>query len=138
MDYFFIRNPRWRCRKRKLRKIDRRIYYFSVGTSVVKKVRPKRRKKRTKQKKPGVKAKRVFPKPEAHLGPKYHLSLKEVKTAYSRMRKSNRFYASKKVLWKERHNIVYGCSNFYKKGDFGITYFEEVKEILWNKEYDVP
>ena len=37
----------------------------------------------------------------------------------------------------ERYNIVYGCSNFYKKGPDDTTYCEEVRENVENEEYDV-
>ena len=49
------------------------------------------------------------------------------------MRKGRCFYPSKKVLWKNRHALVLGCSNFYRNGDDDDVY--NLKED--NKEYDI-
>ena len=66
-----------------------------------------------------------------HRGPRYNISLEEVSKKYNQMRKGNCFYASKKVLWRNRHALVLGCSNFYRKGKDD----ENVK--VDNKEYDI-
>ena len=49
------------------------------------------------------------------------------------MRKGKGFFASNKVLWRNRHALVLGCSNFYRKvSDEDDSYYQED-----NKEYDV-
>ena len=53
------------------------------------------------------------------------------------MRKGNRFCASWNVLWKNRFNIVLGCSNYYRKGDQDITYIEEFLDKMCVKERDM-
>ena len=78
---------------------------------------PRLRKTR-KKKKPGVKKDRVLVKQDpVHSGPRYNISFQEVWRAYGRMRKGRGFYPSNKVLWKNRHALVLGCSNFYGKPD---------------------
>ena len=78
---------------------------------------PRLRKTR-KKKKPGVKKDRVLVKQDpVHSGPRYNISFQEVWRAYGRMRKGRGFYPSNRVLWKNRHALVLGCSNFYGKPD---------------------
>ena len=49
------------------------------------------------------------------------------------MRKGRGFFPSNKVLWTNRHSLVLGCSNFYRKiRDNDDSYYQED-----NKEYDV-
>ena len=77
-----------------------------------------RARKPRKKKKPGVKKDRVLVKQDpVHSGPRYNISFQEVWRAYGRMRKGRGFYPSNKVLWKNRHALVLGCSNFYGKPD---------------------
>ena len=79
-------------------------------------VRGVRLRKARKKKKPGFKSVRVFPTQEpVHYGPRYNISFREARKAYGRMRKGRGFYPSKKVTWKNRHALVLGCSNFYRK-----------------------
>ena len=88
--------------------------------------------KARKKKKPGVKSVRVLPTQEpVHFGPRYNISFREASKAYGRIRKGRGFYPSKKVIWKNRHALVLGCSNFYRKGKDD----ENVK--VDNKEYDI-
>ena len=65
------------------------------------------------------------------LAPKYHLSLNQVMEAYKTYRKGRGFQASKKVLWKNRHRLVFGSRNLYKYGRYESYRMRE-------KEYDVP
>ena len=90
--------------------------------------------KARKKKKPGVKSDRVLRKQEpVHRGPRYHISFREARIVYGRMRKGRGFYPSNKVLWKNRHALVLGCSNFYRKGkDNDTSNFKED-----NIEYDI-
>ena len=75
-----------------------------------------RLRKLRKRKKPGIKTERVYvQEPPLHQGPRYHISFAEVNKAYGRMRKGKGFFASRKVLWRNRHALVLGSSNFYKK-----------------------
>ena len=89
--------------------------------------------KTRKKKKPGIKTARVFVKQKGpvHRGPQYNISLEEVSKKYNEMRKGKGFYASKKVLWRNRHALVLGSSNFFRKGRAD----ENLK--VDNKEYDV-
>ena len=78
-----------------------------------------------KKKKPGIKTERVHVKqPPLHQGPRYNITFAEVNKAYGRMRKGKGFFASKKVLWRNRHALVLGSPNFYRKvgGDDGYYY----------------
>ena len=89
-------------------------------------------KKDRKKKKPGIQSVRVLPTQEpVHSGPRYSISFREADKAYRGMRKGRGFYPSKKVIWKNRHALVLGCSNFYRKGKAD----ENVK--VDNKEYDI-
>ena len=73
-----------------------------------------------------------MPKQEpVHCGPRYNISFREVRKAYGRMRKGRGFYPSNKVLWKNRHALVLGCANFYRKGKD----YENLK--VDDKEYDI-
>ena len=91
-----------------------------------------RLRKGRKKKKPGVKSVRVLRTQEpAHVGPKYNISSREAHKAYGGMRKGRGFYPSKKVIWKNRHALVLGCSNFYKKGK------DDENLEVDNKEYDI-
>ena len=91
-----------------------------------------RLRKGRKKKKPGVKSVRVLPTQEpVHVGPRYHISSREASKGYRRIRKGRGFYPSKKVIWKNRHALVLGCSNFYRKGKDD----EDARED--NKEYDI-
>ena len=93
-----------------------------------------RLRKLRKRKKPGIKTERVYvQEPPLHQGPRYHISFAEVNKAYGRMRKGKGFFASRKVLWRNRHALVLGSSNFYKKvRDDDDSYYHED-----NTEYDV-
>ena len=91
-----------------------------------------RLRKARKQKIPGVKSDRVLPKQEpVHFGPRYNISFREAVKAYGRMRKGRGFYPSNKVIWKNRHALVLGCSNFYKRGK------DDENLKVDNKEYDI-
>ena len=49
------------------------------------------------------------------------------------MRKGKGFFASNKVLWRNRHALCLGSSNFYRKvGDGDDSYYQQD-----NTEYDV-
>ena len=88
--------------------------------------------KARKKKKPGVKSVRVLPTQEPiHFGPRYNISCREASKVYGRIRKGRGFHPNKKVIWKSRHALVLGCSNFYRKGKDD----ENVK--VDNKEYDI-
>ena len=65
------------------------------------------------------------------VAPRYHLTLNQVMEAYKTYRKGRGFQASKKVLWKNRHRLVFGSRNFYKFGRYESYRMRE-------KEYDVP
>ena len=52
------------------------------------------------------------------LAPKYHLSSKKVLQAYKTLRKGCAFHASKRVLWRNRHTLVFGSKNLHKFGRF--------------------
>ena len=86
-----------------------------------------RARKIRKKKKPGIKTERVVEqKPPLHQGPRYNISFAEVKKAYGRIRKGRGFFASKKVLFRNRHALVLGSSNFYKKvRDDDDSYYQE-------------
>ena len=91
-----------------------------------------RLRKGRKKKKPGVKSVRVLPTQEpVHVGPRYNISSREASKSYGRIRKGRGFYPSKKVIWKNRHALVLGCSNFYRKGK------DDEDTKVDNKEYDV-
>ena len=58
-----------------------------------------RLRKTRKEKKPGIKSDRVFPKQEPiHSGPRYNISFREAFKAYGRIRKGRGFYPSNKVI----------------------------------------
>ena len=83
------------------------------------------------KKKQPVKKERVdMQEPPVHKGPRYNISLNEVKKAYGRMRKGKGFFPSNKVLWRNRHALVLGSSNFYRKArdDDDFYYYEDSKE----------
>ena len=91
-----------------------------------------RLRKGRKQKIPGVKSDRVVPKQEPiHYGPRNNISFREAVKAYGRIRKGRGFYPSNKVIWRNRHALVLGCSNFYRKGKDDENLRED------NKEYDI-
>ena len=48
----------------------------------------------------------------------YHLTFKQVLQAYKTLRKGSGFHTSKKVLWKNRHRLVFGSKNQYKFGRY--------------------
>ena len=62
--------------------------------------------------------------------PKYHLSYNRVLQAYKTLRKGRGFHASKKVLWRNRHNLVFGSKNLNK-----LRRFESYR--MREKEYDI-
>ena len=131
---FFYYSRRFRKRKqKKIRSGEKGLKYsqniFPDGRNA--KVRSVRLRKARKKKKPGVKSVRVLPAQDpGHLGPRYNISFREAFKAYGRMRKGRGFYPSNKVIWKNRHALVLGCSNFYKGKDD-----ENLK--VDNKEYDI-
>ena len=55
----------------------------------------------------------------------------EGSTTYDRIRQGKSFYASKKVLGKNRHALVLGCSIFYRKDN------DDENLKVDNKEYDI-
>ena len=138
--YSFISNPKYRNRLRKLR-FWQRNQSVSAGAPKVETVhqgRKKRRKKGTgRHLKRKPKTERVFLKPVIRIGPRYNITKKELKRAYRGMRKGNRFHSSWNVLWKNRFNIVLGCSNYYSKGDEDITYIDEIMDKIWVEERDL-
>ena len=132
---FFYYSRRFRKRKKKKnRSGDKGVKYtpniFPDGRDA--KVRGVRLRKARKKKKPGVKSVRVLPRQDpVHSGPRYNISFREAAKAYGRMRKGRGFYPSKKVIWKNRHALVLGCSNFYRKGK------DDENLEVDNKEYDI-
>ena len=133
---FFYFQRLFRKRKKKIpRNGERRV---GSSQNVFPQTHAKKRnlklRKIRKKKKPAIKNERVYvQEPPLHEGPRYNISLKEVKKTYSRMRKGKGFFASNKVLWRNRHALVLGCSNFYRKvKDDDESYYQED-----NKEYDV-
>ena len=114
-DFFYYLR---RFRKRKKKKIQsgnqglkysRKIFPDGRDT----KVRGVRIRKDRKKKKPGIQSVPVLPTQEpVHSGPRYSISFREADKAYRGMRKGRGFYPSKKVIWKNRHALVLGCSNF--------------------------
>ena len=117
-DFLYWRSRQLR-RKKKPRNGQRRVgpsrNVFPQGNA---KKRGLRSRKIRKKKKPGVKKDRVLVKQDpVHSGPRYNISFQEVWRAYGRMRKGRGFYPSNRVLWKNRHALVLGCSNFYGKPD---------------------
>ena len=115
-DFFYWRSQKLR-KKKKPRNGERRVgpsrNVFPQGNA---KKRGLRSRKIRKKKKPGIKSERVYVKqPPLHQGPRYNISFAEVNKAYGRMRKGRGFFASKKVLWRNRHALVLGSSNFYRK-----------------------
>ena len=62
--------------------------------------------------------------------PKYHLSYNRVLQAYKTLRKGRGFHASKKVLWRNRHTLVFGSKNLNK-----LRRFESYR--MREKEYDI-
>ena len=133
-DFLYWRSRQLR-RKKKPRNGQRREgpsrNVFPQGNA---KKRGLRSRKIRKKKKPGIKSERVHVKqPHLHQGPRYNITFDEVNKAYGRMRKGRGFFASRKVLWRNRHALVLGSSNFYKKvRDDDYSYYHED-----NKEYDV-
>ena len=140
IEYPYIPYFKYRNRKRKLRSWQR-IQSVPAGAPRVKMVhrgRQMRGKKGTgRHLKRITKTERVYPKAPVRIGPRYNITKQELKKAYQRMRKGNRFCASWNVLWKNRFNIVLGCSNYYRKGDQDITYIEEFLDKMCVKERDM-
>ena len=109
IEYFFIPKIKYRNRKRKLRSWQR-IQSVPAGKERLPAEKDQNtnqgRKNRTRKKGTGrhlkrkPKTERVFTKPTIHSGPRYNISKMELKRAYKRMRKGNRFHASWNVLWK--------------------------------------
>ena len=64
------------------------------------------------------------------LAPNYHFSFKQVVEAYKTLRKGRAFHASKKVLWRDRHTLVFGSKNLNK-----LRRFESYR--MREKEYDI-
>ena len=133
-DFFYHLRRSRKLKKKKIRNGERRVGQSRNIFCDAKK--PKNRELRVrrtrKKKKPGIKSARVLVKKgPVHRGPRYNISMEEVIKTYERMRKGKFFYASKKVLWKNRHALVLGCSNFYGKGK-DDEYFK-----VDNKEYDI-
>ena len=133
---YFLRKSRKR-KKKKPRNGERRVVpsqnVFPGGNA--KKRNVKLRKIRKKRKPSAKKQKERMNAEEAPVnqGPRYHISLNEVKKTYSRMRKGKGFYASHKVLWRNRHALCLGSSNFYRKvRDDDDFYYEQD-----NQEYDI-
>ena len=90
--------------------------------------------KTRKKKNPAEKRDRVMVKQDpVHRGPRYNISFQEVWRAYGRIRKGRGFYPSNKVLWRNRHALVLGCSNFYRKAGYNdVAYLNKD-----NIEYDI-
>ena len=115
-DFFYYSRRFKKRKKKKIRSGEKGVKYsrniFPDGQDA--KVRGVRLRKARKKKKPGVKSVRVLPTQDpVHSGPRYNISFREAAKAYGRMRKGRGFYPSKKVIWKNRHALVLGCSNFY-------------------------
>ena len=134
-DFFYYLRRSRKLKKKKIRNGERgsrhsRNIFYDVKKSKNSELRVR---KTRKKKKPGIKTARVFVKQKGpvHRGPQYNISLEEVSKKYNQMRKGKGFYASKKVLWRNRHALVLGSSNFYRKGKAD----ENLK--VDNKEYDV-
>ena len=135
-DLFLIKERNFfyyltRSRKRKKKRIHRGERKVGSSRNVFPEGRAKKRnaklRKIRKPKKPAVKKERVYiEEPPLHKGPRYNISLEEVKKSYCRMRKGKGFFASNKVLWRNRHALVLGCSNFYRKvKDDDESYYQE-------------
>ena len=108
-DFLYWRSRQLR-RKKKPRNGQRREgpsrNVFPPGNA---KKRGLRSRKIRKKKKPGIKSERVHVKqPPLHQGPRYNITFDEVNKTYGRMRKGKGFFASKKVLWRNRHALVVG------------------------------
>ena len=131
--FYHLRRSRKRKRK-KIRNGERGVRQSRNIFCDAKKIKNRElRVRRTrKKKKPGIKNAQVLVKEgPVHRGPRYNISMEEVTKTYKRMRKGKFFYASKKVLWKNRHALVLGCSNFYRKGK------DDENLKVDNKEYDI-
>ena len=93
------------------------------------------RRKQKRKKKCKVMAKATSQQPSVPsitdgLAPKYHLSMNQVVQAYKSLRKRHGFQASKKVLWRNRHTLVFGSKNLNK-----LRIFESYR--MREKEYDI-
>ena len=138
----FIANPRRKPVKKQIgfrRRTGRPSKSYSVdGLRVSKRVsiaKSLSRKKKKRKKKCNVMAQAASQQPSVPsitdgLAPKYHLSYKQVLQAYKKLRKGRGFRASRKVLWKNRHTLVFGSKNLYKFGRFESYRMRE-------KEYDI-
>ena len=133
-DFFYYERRFRKRKKKKIRNGEKGLKYsrniFPDGRNAT--GRGIRLRKGRKKKKPGVKSVRVLPTQEpVHVGPRYHISSREASKGYRRIRKGRGFYPSKKVIWKNRHALVLGCSNFYRKGK------DDENLKVDNKEYDI-
>ena len=124
----FIINSRWKPVK-KQRGFRRRTGRPSKSStvdgqsdckrvSIAKSLSRRKKKKRKKCNVMGQAASQQPSKPSTtnRLAPRYHLTLNQVMEAYKTYRKGRGFQASKKVLRKNRHSLVFGCRNLYKYG----------------------
>ena len=73
------------------------------------------------------------PSKSNRLAPRYHLTLNQVKQAYKSYRKGRGFHASTKVLWKNRHRLVFGNRNQYKFGRYESYRIREKEYLMISK-----
>ena len=134
-DFFYYLRRSRKLKKRKIRYGERGVRESRNIIPDGKNARKRglRLRKTRKKKKPGIKHERfVSQQGLVHQGPRYNISFHEVRETYQRTRKGRCFYPSKKTLWKNRHALVLGCSNFYRKAkDDAVSNFKGD-----NTEYD--
>ena len=109
-------------------------YAVSKRVSIARTV--SQRKKKKKKKRCNVIAQAVRQQPSVPAiteapAPSYHLTSKQVLQAYKSLRKGSGFYPSKKVLWKNRHSLV-----FRSKNQFWFGIYDNYRHR--EKEYDIP
>ena len=105
--------------------------FESTGNShhvnIPRRISKKKRKKKIRLSQQGGKKQLSPPLVREDFSPKYHLSFDRVLQAYKSIRKGRCFHASKRVIWRNRYNLIRGNRDCYK-------IFERNQE----KEYDVP
>ena len=75
---------------------------------------------------------KIVPKVENYQVPKYHLTYEKVLNVYKAMRKGRTYHASRRVLWRNRHHLVFGSQNSYRRNSRNAFLFGNSKE----KEYE--
>ena len=139
----FIANPRCKPVKKQMgfrRRTGRPSKSYSVDghrdSKTVSMAKSLSRRKKKRKKKCNVMAQEASQQPsvppitDGH-ALKYHLTYEQALQAYKLLRKGRDFQASKKVIWKNRHSLVFGSKNLFKFGRYGSYGMRE-------KEYDIP